>query len=352
LNIIQVVESFGGGVYSFLVDLCNEMSKENKVTIIYSERKETPKDFKKDFNSNIEFIKLDMSLKKATSSILILRKILKEKKPDIVHLHSSKAGFVGRLAATLAGYRGKLFYNPHGLSFLRLDLSKTVRKVFKISEFFLAKLGGVVIAVSLSEKREMEKLTNKVKNINNGIDPETLEKELFFIQSNQKRDKEITIGTVGRIEFQKNPILFNQLAKKFPNIKFVWIGDGTLKNELKSKNIKTTGWVTRSQALKYVSEIDIYIQTSLWEGLPIAVLEAMYLGKPLLVSNSVGNIDLVTEGYNGLIFKDRTEAENHIIKLSNNIELIKKYGENSKEKILKDFTLSKMINSYKKYYFD
>ncbi|PGZ91715.1 glycosyltransferase [Bacillus sp. AFS029533] len=352
MKIYQVVESFGGGVYSFLVDLCNEMAKNHEVTIIYSERKETPKNFENDFNPMINFIKLDMSLKKSVSSIKILSKILKEKKPDIVHLHSSKAGFVGRLATTVGRYKGKLFYNPHGLSFLRLDLSKVFREIFRLSEFCLAKLGGVVIAVSESEKKEVQKLTRKVININNGIDTETLEKELFTIHPYKEKGKQITIGTVGRVEFQKNPILFNQLAENFPNINFVWIGDGTLKHELKSKNIRTTGWVTRSQALKQISDFDIYIQTSLWEGLPIAVLEAMYLGKPLIVNNSVGNIDLVREGYNGCIFNDITEAQNYIKELSENIELISKYGENSHLRIQKEFTLNKMINSYKKCYFD
>jgi glycosyltransferase involved in cell wall biosynthesis len=351
LKILQVVESFGGGVYSFLVDLTNEIAKDHDVTIIYSDRKETPNNFKQDFNRNIKFIKLDMSLKKSISSVKLLSNILRDNKPDIVHLHSSKAGFVGRVAATVAGYRGKLFYNPHGLSFLRQDLSKFSRCIFRVSETFLAKLGGIVIAVSKSEKREVEKLTSKVININNGINTDSLGKEIFSVYPSKENDNKITIGTVGRIEFQKNPVLFNQLAEMFPNIKFVWIGEGTLKNELKSENIRITGWVPRSQALKLVSELDIYIQTSLWEGLPIAGLEAMYLGKPLIVNRSVGNIDLVTQGYNGFIFKDKTEAQSFIKNLSENFELIHEYGRNSHNKVLEEFTLTQMIYSYKKCYF-
>ena len=58
------------------------------------------------------------------------------------------------------------------------------------------------------------------------------------------------ICTVGRIGFQKNPKLFNEIAQEFPDLQFTWIGDGELRNELTSKNINITGWLERKEVLK------------------------------------------------------------------------------------------------------
>ena len=68
--------------------------------------------------------------------------------------------------------------------------------------------------------------------------------------------------------------MFNEIAKNFPNIQFTWIGDGELRSELTSKNITITGWLERKDVLKELNNNDIFILTSLWEGLPISLLEA------------------------------------------------------------------------------
>lgn len=64
-----------------------------------------------------------------------------------------------------------------------------------------------------------------------------------------------------------------------PEIEFVWIGDGELKSRLLADNIKVTGWVNKAKALDILNDTDIFLLTSLWEGLPMALLEAMYLKK-------------------------------------------------------------------------
>ena len=350
MKIIQVAESFGAGVYSFLVDMSNDLAEEHEVVIVYSKRKETPKNFINDFHPKVRFIEIDMRLKNSLLAIIKLRNIIKEENPNIVHLHSSKAGFVGRVAAKLANYKGKLFYNPHGLAYLRLDFPKVLRKILFIAEKILTKLGGLVIAVSESEKKEVQKFTNNVIRINNGIDIEKFERELNNINKKKNNDS-IIIGTVGRIEYQKNPMLFNEIAESFPNIKFLWIGDGSLRGELRSGNIEITGWLDRKEVLKRLLEIDIYIQTSLWEGLPISVLEAMYLKKPIVAKKTVGNVDLVKPNYNGFIFCDKLQAKNYLNQLLANKEEIYTFGNNSRKKVIAEFSLANTIRSYREIYF-
>ena len=117
----------------------------------------------------------------------------------------------------------------------------------------------------------------------------------------KEEEHPFTVFTLGRICFQKNPSLFNSIAEKLPNIRFVWIGDGELRSELKSENIEITGWVEREVALRKAINGDVFILTSLWEGLPISLLEAMYMKKPCVVSNVIGNNDVIHNDDNGFV---------------------------------------------------
>ena len=94
---------------------------------------------------------------------------------------------------------------------------------------------------------------------------------------------------------------------------FVWIGDGELKHLISAPNIVVTGWFKqRNDALKKLSKIDIYIHTSLWEGLPIAILEAMAMKKPVLATNVIGNKDVVVPAETGFLFNTIEELDAYL----------------------------------------
>lgn len=350
MRIMHVVEAFCGGVFSFLVDVCKELAVENEITVVYSERNETPENFERYFHESVNFIKVDMELKNSIKSISQLKKVLKTEKPQVLHLHSSKAGFVGRIAAKKIKYQGKMFYNPHGLAYLREDINKQTRYLFYIAEKKLAKLNAKIIAVSESEKKEIQKFSSNVISINNGIDIAALDNELNCITNENSKSKNIVVGTVGRITYQKNPTLFKEIASEFPDVSFVWIGDGELRNELESsENIEITGWVNREEVLNKLSNVDIYIQTSLWEGLPISVLEAMYMAKPLIVNEVVGNVDLVDDT-NGYKFINQTQAVTQLQSLLIDEDKVKRMGLRSKEILLKNFNFHDTVKNYNRIY--
>ncbi|WP_315119230.1 glycosyltransferase [uncultured Clostridium sp.] len=357
-KIVHVVEAFGGGIYSFLTELCNELSKEYEVVVVYSERKETPKYFKKDFNDNIKFIKVDMcrglNPYKNIKSLFQLKSILKKEKPDLIHLHSSKAGFLGRIVSYWNGFNmNKVFYNPHGFSFLQQNENKFKRNIYLNLEQLASKFGGCIVGCSKGEYKEALKISKRCVNINNAIDTEKIDQML--VDNNLNRDVyksniKITIGTVGRMCYQKNPLLFNEVAKKFPQCNFIWIGDGELKGELTSENIKITGWMDRKEVIREVLNFDIFIMTSLWEGLPIALLEAMYLKKPIVANNVIGNNNVVFNDYNGFLCNNLNDFVNSIDKLINDTNLINEISSNSKKYILENHLLKDMICNYKNLY--
>lgn len=335
IQIVQFVEAFGGGVYTYVKDLCNflvlnESTSNIKIHLIYSpNRVEFDKEiFKKEIHPNVILheLKIDrkINLSKDINIIKQIRKLLKEIQPDILHLHSSKAGVIGRFASFRLVEKNKIFYSPHGYSFLQKNISNKMTFFYKFVEYATPFLfGGITIASGYTEYKISKKISKSLL-IKNGVDfmlPEKLQ--------NHQQNKQLTIGTIGRLTLQKNPKLFNTIAEKLPEVNFIWIGNGELENEITSKNIIVTGWVkTREELLKKLNEVDVYLQVSLWEGLPIALIEAMAMRKPLLVSNIVGNKDCVENGYNGFTFESVDEAVDKInfLKDSNHR---KKMGDNS-----------------------
>jgi glycosyltransferase involved in cell wall biosynthesis len=318
LKTVHIIEALGGGVYTYFKDLSDyfgedQIRKDISTTIIYSGiRKEiNPEKIGSEFSKGVSLIRMDMvreiSPIKDFKAVLLLRKELKKLNPDIIHLHSSKAGVLGRIACFLLFERKKIFYTPHGYSFLRTDISSLYKKLFfSIEKSFPKLFGSVTIACGDTEYEIAQKI-GKSHLIRNGIHIEEIQQHQLFHQN-----AKLTIGIVGRITFQKNPSLFNQIALRFPDFNFVWIGDGELNSLLTAPNIRIKGWsLDRNEVLKELNSIDIYIQTSVWEGLPIAVLEAMAMKKPVLATNIIGNKDIVVPNETGFLFDSIEELDTY-----------------------------------------
>ncbi|MCU7618677.1 glycosyltransferase [Chryseobacterium sp. PBS4-4] len=356
--IVQLVEAFGGGVYTYVKDLSNflvtHQSEINcEIHLIYSpNRVELDKEiFQKEIHPDVFLYELDMqrqiNLKKDQVVVKETRKILKKIKPDIIHLHSAKAGVIGRLASLGIVKKANVYYSPHGFSFVQQNISKAKVSLYKMIESIMPFLHGGTIIASGKTEFEIAKKIGKTKLIENGIDFEMPDKI-----HNYTENKRFKIGTVGRLTPQKNPKAFNEIASKLPNIDFVWIGNGELINEITSKNIKVTGWIrTREELLQKINSLDLYIQVSLWEGLPIAILEAMAMQKPLLVSNVIGNKDTVEDGYNGFVYNTTDEAIEKIKYFLEHTNL-REMGEHSYKKAFKEYNKTnnflKLIDIYKK----
>lgn len=345
MKVIHIVESFGGGVYDFIKDLTDEV-QEYETTIFYGDRGNLKIGFENDFRENIKFIKWknaqrEISLSKDIKALFEVIKVLKKEKYDVIHLHSSKAGFLGRVAAKLVGQSKNVIYTTHGISFLRQDISNTKLKLFILLEKIGEVCGGQTIACSKSEAEFIKSKGITCEYINNGIKID----ENFIKQP--KKDDITRIINVGRITPAKNPRLFDEIAKEFIDnlkIKFIWIGDGEDRKQLSSENIEITGWLSQEQVKEKLKEADIYLSTSKWEGLPLAVLQAMNYELPLILSNCVGNIDLVEEEINGNIYKNVDEA----IKKLKTIKI--KQGRESSKILKEQFNIKDMVKDYKIYY--
>jgi len=350
MKIIHVVESFAGGVYDFISDLVLGMPKDEH-TIIYAKREHTPKNFKKKFPKNVTFIQWSQATREINpiqdfKAYIELIGYLKKLQTDVIHLHSSKAGFLGRMAAKKMKISNKVIYTPHGVSFLRKDVSALKHRLFVWLEKTGSWFGGTTVACSKSEMEQFHRYNIPAQHINNGI--------TCKIHYNSNKNNKLTIGTIGRITYPKNPHLFNEIAKYFLNnksIEFIWIGGGgELENQLTSSNITKTGWLSREEVNTELSKIDIYLSTSLWEGLPLSVLQAMCFEKPLLLSNCVGNRDLVKTNYNGILFIGVDDGITALQEMIDHSDKREEMGFHSWEMVKKEFSIEQMIDGYKRLY--
>lgn len=333
IKVLHLSETFVTGVYTYIQSICAFTAQYPNIetTIVYSpNRIGTDKlDLENDFSKETHLVPVSMqreiSLSKDYKSLKKLQKAIKSIQPDVIHLHSSKAGVLGRIAAK-SYPKARVYYTPNGYSFLREDISTKKQKLYKFIEGIMPKLfGGETIACGDTEYYYAQQL-GKATMVKNGIDLIPLDKIKIKTPQNLK-----SLVTLGRISPQKNPILFNEIALEFPNLKFIWIGDGELKHELKAPNIEVTGWLDRQHALEQLAFHDVYIQSSLWEGLPFTIIEAMALQKPILATNVIGNKDAVEHGKNGYLCNTPNDFKKAIDQLLSNPALLKKYGDKSKE---------------------
>ena len=350
-HIIHVVESFGSGIIEFISNIVTGLP-EHKHTIIYGIREIPFESIKDRFPEDVNFrhwvhVQRAISIRLDLYALIELNKIFKElAEYDVIHLHSSKAGFLGR---TLFMNQGKkIIYTPNGVSFAAYPTKSLKYYLFSSLEKIANLMGGIVVGTSESEANLFRKIGINASCINNGIS---------LTKIPPKRDTErkhnLIVVTVGRITPQKNPTLFNEIATHFVNnsrIEFIWIGDGELRGELTSPNITITGWMTRKEVEALTSKSSVYLSTSLWEGLSFAVIEAMATSLPLLLSNCVGNKDMILNNSNGYLFNDTQSAVKQINSYDHNHSLIKQHGEASLKIFSEKFTSESMVHQYNSLY--
>lgn len=350
MKILHVVESFATGTLEFIRQIVIGIP-EFSHTIYYSERELPIEKAKSLFPNNVRFIRWDfaqreINIKKDFLAGRQLFSFLKSNEFEVIHLHSSKAGFIGRIVCSLLKHN-RVLYSPNGVSFARQDISILKKMFFKSFEWIANKFSGQVIAVSNSECDILKKTGIKCVYINNGVDVKVNLKIL------QKDKNKIRIITMGRVLEQKNPSLFNQIALYFSGnnkIEFIWIGEGNLSDKLFSNNIRITGWVDRHEVNNILENSDVYLSTALWEGLPFSVLESMQYSLPLVLTNCVGNCDLVKEDYNGFLFSNYEDAIKYIEMYIYDEELRLNNGFNSYMLLNEEFNSKTMVVKYKALY--
>ncbi len=311
------------------------------------------------------FLERPLNPLKDLLSLIEIYIFIKKNNIRIVHTHSSKAGIIGRLAARLAGVE-TIIHTVHGWSFNDFQPA-LLRRAFIMLERIAAIFSDRLIVVSNHDKNKGLAYgisrDDKYSLIRYGIDygefsqnNSTLRKKLGI------NDGQPAVAMVSCLKPQKCPEDFLRLAslvrEGVPDVKFILVGDGVLRprinkmiRELKlEKNIILTGW--RRDVPQVISSADVFMLTSLWEGLPIAVLEACAAARPVIATDTGGIKEVIREGENGYLNAphDIKGMSERLSSLLGDAEKRRLLGQKAKDSLNSDFRFENMLNSTRHLY--
>lgn len=295
----------------------------------------------------------------------ILWIFLKEK-PDIVHLHSAKAGFLGRMA--LGFWKKKILYTQHGFE----TILKAHRKTLFLEKIVKNLCFKQITVCFYDEKKIRETFSSVgmkgVTTIYNGIEScKTIEKfylpyyQLFQTIQSQKKKIILCLARFDTTQNQEGKYKLNQ-PKNFPltvevayklidkNFHFIWMGN-IGKSPIKlPPNISLLGDVKEGRS--YLPLADLFLLLSHYEGLPISILEAFSLKTPVLASQVGGISELIEEGKTGFL-ENSEKAQNIAQKIEiifENESLLRNITKNAYSLWQKKYCSSIMWKNYKKVY--
>jgi len=245
-----------------------------------------------------------------------LRELFRELKPDIVHTHSSKAGILGRLAASAENVP-VLIHTYHGFGFHRRQ-NPGVFKLFLAFEREASRRSHHLVFVSKENWKWAEEL-DLIQNcgtslIRSGVEIDPLinaRRDEAFREELGLSKKQRAVAMISCLKTQKDPLTFVEAAdivtRKDPSVKFFIAGDGELADAVQKRvskmryaqNFRHLGW--RRDIPEILANIDLMVLPSLWEGLPRVIPEATIAGVPVVASNIDGNREVVFEGRNGVL---------------------------------------------------
>jgi glycosyltransferase involved in cell wall biosynthesis len=253
-------------------------------------------------------------------------RLFRQYKPDIVHTHTAKAGFVGRVAAWLAGVP-VIVHTFHGHVFQGY-FSPTMTRVFLVLERITARMSSTVITLTEGLKRELANEYHITDREHITVLPLGLDLAPFAAVQRQngsfRREHSIPadaplIGIVGRLVPVKNHALFLEAAAQVkaqtPDAHFVIVGDGELRGALEAQvealglhdAVIFTGWM-QNLAPVY-ADLDVNVISSVNEGTPVSVIEALAAGCPVVATAVGGLPDLLEQGKLGrLVPTENAEA--------------------------------------------
>jgi glycosyltransferase involved in cell wall biosynthesis len=350
--IIHITEALGAGVSHSVSQLAKaQVASGCDVVLIHSIRPDTPTQERLDilYPAPIRRILVPMVTQVSPIHDLIalfaLKSMIEKLQPAVVHLHSSKAGVLGRIATLITRTKARVFYSPRGFAFLREDVSHRKQSIFLLFEKIAARLPGTLVACSESEAKlaraqvkhphvvlvENSAQISHIPDAPGGIMPR------------------LRIVTSGRLTYQKAPWRFRDLARKFSThpVDFVWIGGGDTREdwsltEGSAATLSITGWLNREKVLAELSRADIFVMTSLWEGMPLSLIEAQAAGLPAVVPNVVGCRDVVIDGDTGYVCASDEELTKRLGELIANLELRKRMGQSARNMARSRFSVERM----------
>jgi glycosyltransferase involved in cell wall biosynthesis len=292
---------------------------------------------------------------------------IKHIKPDIVHSHRYKENIINFLSihGSRLKKKPKLISTQHGMpdgiSARNGERGSFSLSVHGFNNYILSRHFHCTVSVSRDIQTFLIKNGNysliNTKVIRNGIKIPSVQEKIY-------RDKIFKIGSAARFFRIKDFPLIVDIAKilieKNNNIQFILAGEGPERGVVQSlvkefdieKYFLFPGFINETS--DFFQGLDLYINTSFHEGIPMSVLEAMAHGIPVVAPAVGGFCEIIDNGMNGFLVdsRDPMDFAKLCLKVIDNIDIRKKISHEAREKIIRDFSVEKMADSYMKLYHD
>jgi glycosyltransferase involved in cell wall biosynthesis len=310
----------------------------------------------------LRYLGREVNILKDPLALFELMLLIRRQRYDIVHTHNSKAGFIGRIAARIAGVP-VVIHTIHGFSFHEYE-RPPFRILYVLLERLAAKFSDALITVSTPLKEWGLRL-GIGKDAQYRVIPDGIDIERFKVNTDSgiKRSElgiaadDLAVGLVAKLWDGKGHHTLIKampdIIKEVPRVKFIFVGEGYLRRNLENQvttlglkdSVLFTGF--RKDIPEITSIFDLAVLPSFFEGLGRSLLEAMVLSKPVVATNVGGIPEVVKDNLNGFLVPpgDARALAEAIIHLLKNKELRRRMGEEGRKQIDERFSTKKMVDN-------
>jgi glycosyltransferase involved in cell wall biosynthesis len=304
-------------------------------------------------------------------ALVRMTRIMRRGRYHIVHTHTAKAGFLGRIAARLAG-TPHVVHTLHGVTFHE-HIHPVVRTLYVVLERVAARLCDVLITVGEDVKRkylaEAVGRSDQYVTIPSGMDTRPFREALDPARGRNPvraelglAEDDVVVGMVSRLEPRKGYRFFLEavarLAPDFPQVRALIVGEGTQHAELEAMaaRLGISGRVVfagyRSDIARTMSAFDVAVLTSLWEGLPRVLVQYSLLEKPIVTFAVEGAHEVVDDGRSGFVvpLRDVDALVDRLRPLVASAGLREELGRRSRERVEGRWDVEIMVDRIRRVY--
>jgi glycosyltransferase involved in cell wall biosynthesis len=372
IRVLQVSKSTGG-IGQYLRSLVYGLNKERfRVTVacLSEGSEQLAAEFSKVDKVDAFSLQMDRYKINLITDVRVwwsLARLVRRERFDVIHAHGSKPGFLARMSAVGTGiptiYCPACFSFHDGVAKWKAVFYALIERV--AAAWFTDRIIAVCNDEKLLARRYSVGKDTLFTVVYNGVNPTEFKREsdrTSVRKSLHIPEDVFLVGTVARLSKQKAPFDFVNAAakvhKNFPEVQFVWVGDGELDTETKelirSHNIENVFHLLgyRKDVPDLLNAMDCFVLASHWEGFSISVLEAMAAELPVIASRVSGAAEAVVDGETGLLVPigDPMALARAIERLASNPSDAKRFGEAGRKRVEEKFTLNQMIREIETVY--
>lgn len=324
LRVLHVVEAMTGGTRRFVLDIAGGLPADRFVQHVVLSLRRCPSpredlEALREAGAEVTVVNMVRNISPARDlqALGALRRVVRQWRPDIVHGHSSKGGFLARAAVSYCGLQRRpvTLYSPHCFAF-QAPFSAPRRWLYRALERRAAAWTDRFVLISEGEQRAAVRARvcdpAKIVRLNLGVDVQRFSHTIRASRPHLGLPQGLLVGSVAGLRPQKRADLlvraFAAVADRFPSARLVFVGDGPMQGALE-RLARRAGIGNRVAFLGFrpdvpdiLPQLDVFALSSAWEGMPYALLEAMASGVLTVAPALEGVADVVEAAECGVLF--------------------------------------------------